>query len=122
MTITANMLSEISEINSKINTEMKSLNNLFENNGWKIENNGWKIENKHNFSEHIIYSKPGRETEFFKFEFDNDIIDINNTNIYVSVPLKNSNFQYKTKFVDYYSAIKYTESKFNYFIDNEISI
>ena len=59
-----------------------------------------------------MYSKPGNETEFFKIALDNNII-------YVSVPLKNSNFQYKTKFDNYYSAIKYTESKFNYFIETE---
>jgi len=96
---------------NEINTMMKSLNNLFENKGWKIEDN--KI------SDHIIYSKPGCETEFFKLEFDNMILDLNNTNIYVSVPLKNSEFQYKTKFNNYFSAIKYTESKLNYFINNE---
>lgn len=102
-----NMLSQINE-----NTEMKSLNNLFETNGWKIEHHD-------KLSEHIIYSKPGYETEFFKFEFDSTIIDLNNTNIYVSVPLKNSEFQYKTKFNNYFSAIKYIESKLNYFINSE---
>lgn len=104
MTITAaNTLSGNTIIN--INNELSLLNNLFKSNGWN------KIKNEDELSEHIMYSKPGNETEFFKIELDNN-------NIYVSVPLKNSSFQYKTKFLDYYSAIKYTESKFNYFIEN----
>jgi len=94
---------------SNVNEISKSLNNLFENKGWKIENNN-------NLSDHIIYSRPGHETEFFKFDF---FVDLNNTNIYVSVPLKNSKFQYKTKFNNYFSAIKYTESKLNYFVNTE---
>ena len=106
MTITANTLSGNTIIN--INSELNLLNELFKSNGWKIEH-GDKL------SDHIIYSKPENETEFFKISLDNN-------KIYVSVPLKNSNFQYKTKFDNYYSAIKYTESKFNYFIDNEIII
>ena len=105
MTITANTLSGNTIIN--INNELSLLNKLF-------KSNGWEIEDTDKLSEHIIYAKPGNETEFFKIELDNNIV-------YVSVPLKNSNFQYKTKFADYYSAIKYTESKFNYFIDNEIN-
>jgi hypothetical protein len=88
-----------------INTELKLLTELFKCNGWKTE------EDNDNLSDHIIYSKPGNETEFFKIALDNNII-------YVSVPLKNSDFQYKTKFDNYYSAIKYTESKFNYFNNN----
>jgi hypothetical protein len=101
MTITANTLSGNTII------ELNSLNELFKTNGWQ------QIE--HSDKDHIMYSKPGNETEFFKISLDNNII-------YVSIPLKNSIFQYKTKFADYYSAIKYTESKFNYFIDNEIII
>jgi hypothetical protein len=103
MTITANTLSGNTIIN--INSELNLLNELF-------KSNGWKVEHSNNTSDHIMYSKPGNETEFFKIALYNNII-------YVSVPLKNSNFQYKTKFDNYYSAIKYTESKFNYFIDNE---
>ena len=103
MTITANTLSENTIIN--INNELHLLNELF-------KSNGWKSEHSNNLSDYIMYSKPGNETEFFKIALNNNII-------YVSVPLKNSTFQYKTKFDNYYSAIKYTESKFNYFIDIE---
>ncbi len=103
MTITANTLSGNTIIN--INNELNLLNKLF-------KSNGWKFEDSDKLSDHIIYSKPGNETEFFKIAVDNN-------KIYVSVPLKNSTFQYKTKFDNYYSAIKYTESKFNYFIETE---
>jgi hemolysin activation/secretion protein len=104
MTVVANMLSENTIIN--INNELNSLTELFKHNGWN------KIKNNDKLSDHITYSKEGNETEFFKIELNNNIV-------YVSVPLKNSTFQYKTKFADYYSAIKYTESKFYYFIENE---
>lgn len=102
MTVATNMLSENIIIN--INDEWKLLDNLFNSNGWnKIANN--------KSVDHITYSKEGNETEFFEIEMDNDTI-------YVSVPLKNSYFQYKTKFDNYYSAIKYTEEKFHYFVEN----
>jgi hypothetical protein len=88
-----------------INNELNLLTELFEHNGWN------KIKNNDKLIDHIMYSKQGNETEFFEIALDNN-------NIYVSVPLKNSAFQYKTKFADYYSAIKYTESKLQYFIEN----
>ena len=105
MTITTNMLSDNSTTIININNEFKLLNNLFKSNGWE------QIENNDKLSEHITYSKKGNETEFFEITLDNN-------NIYVSIPLKNSDFQYRTKFIDYYSAIKYTENKFIYFIEN----
>ena len=95
-----NMLSENDNDNNVIN-EFKILTQLFVHHGWK--NN---ISNKS--LEHIIYTKIGNETEFFEIKLDNN-------NVYVSVPLKNSEFQYKVKFNNYLSAIKYTEDKFNYF-------
>lgn len=101
MTIASNTLVENIIIN--INDELKTLTNLFEYNGWQ--------KNNSKLTDHIMYSKKGNETEFFEIMLDNNTI-------YVSVPLKNSTFQYKTKFIDYYSAIKYTEDKLNYFIEN----
>ena len=94
-----NMLSENDD--DIIINEFKILTQLFVHHGWK--NN---ISNKS--LEHIIYTKIGNETEFFEIKLDNN-------NVYVSVPLKNSEFQYKVKFNNYLSAIKYTEDKFNYF-------
>ena len=108
MTIVTSMLSENTTI-ININNELNSLTELFKHNGWNKNKNN----DNDNLADHITYSKEGNETEFFKIELNNNII-------YVSVPLKNSTFQYKTKFKDYYSAIKYTESKFHYFIEKEI--
>jgi N-acetylmuramoyl-L-alanine amidase CwlA len=104
MTVATNMLSENDTI-ININNELNSLTELFKHNGWN------KIKSIDKLIDHIMYSKQGNETEFFEIALDNN-------NIYVSVPLKNSAFQYKTKFSDYYSAIKYTESKLQYFIEN----
>jgi len=101
MTVATNMLAENTIIN--INDQLKSLTELF-------KYNGWEIKTRDGLTDNIIYSKLGNETEYFKMEQDGHYI-------YVSVPLKNSTFQYKTKFTDHYSAIKYTESKFNYFIE-----
>ena len=81
MTNAANTLSGNTIIN--INNELSLLNKLF-------KSNGWQVEHSNNTSDDIMYSKPGNETEFFKIALDNNII-------YVSVPLKNSTFQYKTK-------------------------
>ena len=104
MTVATNMLSE-NNIVININNELNLLTELFKHNGWN------KIKNNDKLIDHILYSKQGNETEFFEIALDNN-------KIYVSVPLKNSAFQYKTKFADYYSAIKYTESKLQYFIEN----
>ena len=103
MTVAANMMSGNVIIN--INEELTLLYQLFSNNGWKINDIDTNTD-----SDNITYYKEGNETEFFEISLDNN-------NIYVSVPLKNSNFQYKTKFTDYYSAIKYIENKFYYFIN-----
>ena len=54
---------------------------------------------------YISYAKQGIETDFF------DII-IEQKSIRVSVPIKNSPFQYVTKFDDYFSASEYVEARF----------
>jgi len=109
MTIASNTFSDNIIIN--INSELKLLDNLFKSNGWHKINDLDNDTDNDNLLDNIIYSKHGNETEFFKIELDNNTI-------YVSVPLKNSTFQYKTKIIDYYSAIKYIEEKFHYFINN----
>jgi len=102
-----NMLSENDNNNNFINN-FKLLTELFVHNGWQNNSNNTSFE-------HILYTKLGNETEFFEIKLDDN-------NIYVSVPLKNSDFQYKAKFNNYLLAIKYIESKFNYFNnDNEFN-
>ena len=101
-----NMLSDnVNDNDNNVINEFKILTQLFVHHGWKNNINNRSLE-------HIVYTKIGNETEFFEIKLDNN-------NIYVSVPLKNSEFQYKVKFNNYLSAIKYTEDKFNYFNNDD---
>ena len=69
--------------------------------------NGWvSIKNEIDW---ICYTKPGFETEYFEIKIDT-------SKIYVSVPLQNSIFQYKTHFKDYFTASEYIEERFKDFI------
>ena len=77
----------------------------------------WLKESCKRYSANLVILGFGEKWQGYNWKFIKIALD--NNIIYVSVPLKNSTFQYKTKFEDYYSAIKYTESKFYYFIDNE---
>jgi hypothetical protein len=72
------------------------LDNMFKNNGWYL------IKNKMNW---ICFSKPGFQTEYFEIKIDQ-------SKIFVSIPIKNSLFQYKTSFKDYFSASEYIEERF----------
>jgi hypothetical protein len=65
------------------------LNNLF------LENNWYPVKKEQN---HLYYTKLGDETSYFDIQFlDNSIL--------VSVPIKNSIYQYITKF-KYYNEAK----------------
>jgi hypothetical protein len=76
------------------------LDTLFTENGWHI------IKNEENW---LVYTKPGFETEYVE-------IKIGIGSISVSVPVKNSPFQFKTSFSNYFQASEYVESRFNEFI------
>lgn len=94
-------------LNSEVlNKGFTFLNNIFFKNGWRLTNN---------LINHIRYSKPGLESVFFEIRLDR-------TKIYVSIPLKNSSFQYKTSFNDYLSACDYVEQRFIDFINDENNI
>jgi hypothetical protein len=87
------------------NSEIKNkgfftLYSLFKENGWHM------TKNEMNW---IFFTKKGFETEYFEIK-----IDI--SKIYVSIPIKNSIFQYSTSFKDYYSAVEYIEERFTDFI------
>jgi len=75
------------------------LDNMFKNNGWLL------IKNEMNW---ICYNKPGYETEYFE-------IQIERSKIFVSIPIKNSVFQYRTSFKDYFSVTEYIEERFKDF-------
>ena len=72
-----------------------------------IEQMGYQIVSTENM---ILCSKIGFETEFFELKL------IENR-YYVSVPLKNSVYQYKTSFLQYDEAICYMNHKFKDYCD-----
>ena len=97
-----------SNIYSISNSEIKNkgfvfLDQLFKENGWNL------IKNENN---RIAYTKSGFEIDYFD-------IKIGEKTINVSIPVKNSPFQYLTSFKDYYSASEYIEQRFLDFIDKK---
>ena len=98
-----NMLSTNS--GSIFNTEIKNkgfalLDEMFKKSGWHM------IKNEMNW---ICYTKFGNETDVFDIKIDQ-------RNVKVSIPVKNSPFQFVTSFKDYYHASEYVESRFLDFI------
>jgi hypothetical protein len=103
---------------SILNEEKNLSDNKLKNGGLTILNdlfikNDWTITV--NLFNHICYSKIGFETESFEIKLDK-------TKIYVSIPLKNSPYQYKTSFNNYSSAFDYVEKRFLDFINDENNI
>lgn len=67
-----------------------------------LKKKNWRlVKNEPN---HIIYDKNECETEYFE-------INIETNKIYVSFPLNNSVYQYKTSFDSYFKAVEYIENK-----------
>jgi len=71
-------------------------------------NSGWYLSE--NQFGHICYTRKGYETDIFEIKLDRN-------KIYVTIPIKNSPFQYKTSFTDYSSASDYLEQRFYDFND-----
>jgi hypothetical protein len=93
MSTTSNTLSVFSsEIKNK---GFALLNETFTQYGWHL------IKNEMNW---ISYTKLSDETSFFDIKILQD-------KIVVSVPIKNSRYQYVTSFKRYYDASEYTEQK-----------
>ena len=90
METTSNMLTESSELKNKGFTLLDA---TFKEKGWHL------AKNEMNW---ICYTKFGDETEVFDIKIDA-------SKIQVSVPLKNSPFNYVTSFKDYFSASEYIE-------------
>jgi hypothetical protein len=84
----------------QLNLNLKSLDELCQKFGWhKIKSDPTRV----------IYTKKYNETEFFEIKEDKN-------SIYVSIPLKNSAYQYKKKFANYSQAYEYVEERFKEFI------
>ena len=96
MNTNANMLSNDPILNSEIkNKGFAILNAAFQENGWYL------VKNELNW---INYTKKGDETSYFDIKITND-------KIIVSVPLKNSVYQFVSTFNNYYEASEYVEQK-----------
>lgn len=77
------------------------LDNIFKEHGWHL------CQNKMN---KICYTKLGYETDIFD-------IQIFEKEIQVSIPIRNSPYQYVTYFTDYFQASEYLEARFKNFTD-----
>lgn len=88
-----NMVSELSS--DLLNKGFALLDNLFKKHGWRL------VKNELNW---IHYTKFGDETSYFDIKI---LID----KILVSIPVKNSPFQYNTSFKNYYDASEYIEQR-----------
>lgn len=68
---------------------------LFKKCGWHL------VKNEMNY---ILFTSFGNETSYFEIKIDP-------TSVFVSIPIKNSAFQYKTAFKSYYEASEYIEDR-----------
>jgi hypothetical protein len=92
----------INDINLTIkNKGFLLLDILFKEKGWTL------VKNELN---NIQYGRP----DFG--DLDSFEIKIDKHKVNVSVPIKNTPYQYKTSFDNYYNAIEYVEKRFNDFI------
>ena len=93
-----NMLSNDPILNSEIkNKGFAILDSTFKQHQWHL------IKNELNS---ICYTKFGDETSYFDIKILQD-------KIVVSVPIKNSSYQYVTNFKSYYEASEYIEQRLN---------
>ena len=96
MNTNCNMLSSDPILNSTIiNKGFAILDATFKERGWHL------IKNEANW---ISYSKFSDESSFFDIKILPD-------KIVVSVPMKNSSYQYVTSFKSYYEASEYVEQR-----------
>ena len=89
---------------------MALVNSGFELLHKKFISRGWEL--KENKSEAIVYIDPINENDRFS-------ININQNNISVSVPISNSNIQYKTILNNYFDASEYLEMHLDHFMKTE---
>jgi hypothetical protein len=96
MNTNGNMLSNDPVLNSTIvNKGFAILDGTFKERGWHL------IKNEINW---ISYSKVSDESSYFDIKILAD-------KIVVSVPIKNSSYQYVTSFKSYYEASEYVEQR-----------
>lgn len=101
-----NMLSENFITSDIKNIGFAILDEKFKQNGWSL------IKNEINW---ISYTKFGDETSYFDIKILTDKIK-------VSVPIKNSYYQFITSFKNYYEASEFIEEKLFDYINKKIDL
>jgi hypothetical protein len=82
----------------------KDLDPLFKQHGW------YTSKNEANY---LSYTTTGCETDVFEIKIDTS------KTIRVSIPIRNTPFQYRTSFYNCFQASEYVESRFLDFIDQK---
>jgi hypothetical protein len=95
-----NMLTNVTSTTVIKNKELIFLDSLFKENGWHMTKNEMNL---------IEYTIQGHESDFFQIKLDQK-------NVYVSVPIKNSPYQYKTFFTNHFDASEYVEKRLKDYI------
>ena len=95
------MLSNENEFITLKNHGFSVLNSMFMEHGWKLIKNEF---------EWVAYTKVGNETDVFQLMVEKDVI-------IVSIPVKNSPYQYRTIFNTYWEAVEYVEKRFIEFVN-----
>ena len=107
MNTNVNMLFNNHDLNSEVkNKDFAILDSVFKQNGWHL------VKNDINW---ISYTKFSDETSYFDIKITSD-------KIVVSVPIKNSSYQYVNSFKNYYECSKYVEQKLIDYIQKKIEI
>lgn len=108
MNTNTNMLTNDPILNSDIkNKGFAILDSIFKENGWHL------IKNEMNW---ICYTKFADETSCFDIKICTD-------KIVVSIPIKNSAYQFVTSFKSYFDASEYVEQRFyDYIIEKKIDL
>jgi hypothetical protein len=99
-----NDVTMLSEDGYSIKKDFATLDPLFKQHGWHISKNE---------ANYLSYTTSGYETDVFEIKLDAT------KTIRVSMPIRNSPFQYNTSFDNCFQASEYIESRFLEFIDQK---
>ena len=99
-----NDVAMLSGIGYSIKKEFATLDPLFKQHGW------YTSKNEANY---LSYTTTGHETDVFEIKIDTS------KTIRVSMPIRNSPFQFNTSFDNCFQASEYIESRFLEFINQK---
>jgi len=86
-----------------------------------FKNNGWSSNGIINNKQGITYFKEGHELEYFQLRYA-DTATGSEEPIYVSVPLKNSTYQYVLYFKEFETATNYISKMFHEYTNIDVPI